>query len=48
MSESTSPTSATRSEPTRDQLVAWDREIVWHAFTQMSEYEPLIIARSHG
>jgi adenosylmethionine-8-amino-7-oxononanoate aminotransferase len=35
-------------EPTRDELVRWDREIVWHAFTQMSEYEPLIIARAHG
>ena len=35
-------------EPTRDQLERWDREIVWHAFTQMSEYEPLIIERAHG
>ncbi len=26
----------------------WDREIVWHAFTQMAEYEPLIIERAHG
>lgn len=36
------------AEPTRDQLTRWDREIVWHAFTQMSEYEPLIIERAHG
>jgi adenosylmethionine-8-amino-7-oxononanoate aminotransferase len=37
-----------RPEPTRDELVRWDREIVWHAFTQMSEYEPLIIQRATG
>src|SRR5262245_49160035 len=36
------------TEPTREQLLAWDREIVWHAFTQMSEYEPLVIERAHG
>ena len=36
------------AEPSRDQLVEWDREIVWHAFTQMSEYEPLIIERASG
>ncbi len=35
-------------EPTRDQLERWDREIVWHAFTQMSEYEPFIIQRASG
>ncbi len=34
--------------PSRDQLARWDREIVWHAFTQMSEYEPLIIERAQG
>ena len=26
----------------------WDRTIVWHAFTQMAEYEPLIIERAEG
>jgi adenosylmethionine-8-amino-7-oxononanoate aminotransferase len=31
-----------------DELRRWDREIVWHAFTQMAEYEPLIIERAHG
>ncbi len=31
-----------------DQLRRWDREIVWHAFTQMAEYQPLIIDRAHG
>jgi adenosylmethionine---8-amino-7-oxononanoate aminotransferase len=37
-----------RAEPTRAQLDEWDREIVWHAFTQMSEYQPLILARAEG
>ncbi len=36
------------AEPTNDELERWDREIVWHAFTQMSEYEPLIIERAQG
>ena len=36
------------NEPTREQLEAWDRRIVWHAFTQMAEYEPLIIERADG
>ena len=35
-------------QPTREELSCWDREIVWHAFTQMSEYEPLIIERGEG
>jgi adenosylmethionine-8-amino-7-oxononanoate aminotransferase len=34
--------------PTRDELLQWDREIVWHAFTQMAEYEPLVIERAEG
>ena len=34
--------------PTRDELLRWDREIVWHAFTQMAEYEPLVIERAEG
>jgi adenosylmethionine-8-amino-7-oxononanoate aminotransferase len=38
----------TRAEPTRDELERWDREIVWHAFSQMSEYEPLIIQQAQG
>ena len=29
-------------------LARWDREIVWHAFTQMAEYEPFIIERAQG
>ena len=34
--------------PTRQQLDQWDRKLVWHAFTQMAEYEPLIIERAEG
>ena len=34
--------------PTRQQLDEWDRRHVWHAFTQMAEYEPLIIERAKG
>jgi len=34
--------------PDREQLDAWDRHHVWHAFTQMATYEPLIIQRAHG
>ena len=33
---------------THEQLERWDREHVWHAFTQMAEYEPLIIERAEG
>jgi adenosylmethionine-8-amino-7-oxononanoate aminotransferase len=32
----------------RDDLAAWDREHVWHAFTQMAEYESLLIERGAG
>jgi len=35
-------------EPTIEQLKRWDREVVWHAFTQMSEYEPLILDSAEG
>ncbi len=35
-------------QPTREELERWDRQIVWHAFTQMSEYEPLIIQEAQG
>ncbi|MEM9185274.1 MAG: adenosylmethionine--8-amino-7-oxononanoate transaminase [Planctomycetota bacterium] len=30
------------------QLAAWDRDHFWHSFTQMQEYEPLVIARAEG
>lgn len=29
-------------------LAAWDREHVWHAFTQMQEYDPLLVERGEG
>jgi adenosylmethionine-8-amino-7-oxononanoate aminotransferase len=34
--------------PTRDDLRDWDRRHYWHAFTQMAEYEPLVIERAEG
>jgi adenosylmethionine-8-amino-7-oxononanoate aminotransferase len=34
--------------PTLEQLRYWDRHHVWHAFTQMAEYEPLLIERGEG
>jgi adenosylmethionine-8-amino-7-oxononanoate aminotransferase len=43
----TPATSKTR-EPSLAELCKWDREIVWHAFTQMAEYEPLIFERAEG
>jgi adenosylmethionine---8-amino-7-oxononanoate aminotransferase len=39
---------APSARPTREDLLRWDREIVWHAFTQMGEYEPLVIERARG
>lgn len=35
-------------EADRKELERWDREHVWHAFTQMAEYEPLLIERGEG
>lgn len=34
--------------PSREQLDDWDRNIVWHGFTQKAEYEPLIIDSAEG
>jgi adenosylmethionine-8-amino-7-oxononanoate aminotransferase len=34
--------------PSLDELKLWDRNHVWHAFTQMAEYEPLLIERAEG
>jgi len=42
------PREAPPSAPTAEQLARWDREHVWHAFTQMQEYEPLLIERGSG
>lgn len=36
------------SEPSWAELRDWDRECVWHSFTQMAEYEPLFIERGEG
>jgi adenosylmethionine-8-amino-7-oxononanoate aminotransferase len=30
------------------ELQEWDRTLVWHAFTQMAEYEPFVIERAEG
>src|SRR6185369_5818973 len=30
------------------QLKQWDQQHVWHAFTQMQDYVPLVIDRAHG
>jgi adenosylmethionine---8-amino-7-oxononanoate aminotransferase len=35
-------------EPTRIELESWDRQHVWHAFTQMEEHHPFIISRAEG
>jgi adenosylmethionine-8-amino-7-oxononanoate aminotransferase len=37
-----------QNQLTREQLEQCDRETVWHAFTQMAEYEPLLIERGAG
>ena len=36
------------STPSREQLELWDRQHVWHAFTQMREYEPWIFVAGQG
>lgn len=33
---------------TAEDLRQWDRDVVWHAFTQMAEYQPLLIERARG
>jgi adenosylmethionine---8-amino-7-oxononanoate aminotransferase len=35
-------------KPDANDLKTWDRTLVWHAFTQMAEYEPLILERAEG
>lgn len=39
---------AANSQVAPETLASWDREHVWHAFTQMAEYEPLLIERAEG
>ncbi|WP_425618546.1 adenosylmethionine--8-amino-7-oxononanoate transaminase [Anatilimnocola sp. NA78] len=36
------------ASPSKEQLEAWDREHVWHAFTQMAGHQPFIIERAEG
>ncbi|MEZ6075462.1 MAG: hypothetical protein R3C56_07250 [Pirellulaceae bacterium] len=31
-----------------NEFLEWDRQHYWHAFTQMAEYEPLVIDRAEG
>ena len=45
---SNTPEPTVASEPTVEQLRVWDRQVVWHAFTQMAEYEPFIVERAEG
>jgi adenosylmethionine-8-amino-7-oxononanoate aminotransferase len=42
------PTAQSTFTSAVDALRHWDREHVWHAFTQMAEYEPLLIERGEG
>ncbi|HEX5106233.1 MAG TPA: adenosylmethionine--8-amino-7-oxononanoate transaminase [Pirellulaceae bacterium] len=35
-------------EPSLDDLKLWDRTHVWHPFSQMAEYEPLLVRSAHG
>ena len=37
-----------KHHPDQNDLYAWDKNLVWHAFTQMAEYEPLLIERGDG
>jgi adenosylmethionine-8-amino-7-oxononanoate aminotransferase len=39
---------STAGDRRTDQLARWDRDHVWHAFTQMREYEPLLIEAGQG
>lgn len=36
------------TESSVEQLKNWDRDHYWHAFTQMAEYDPLLIERAEG
>jgi adenosylmethionine---8-amino-7-oxononanoate aminotransferase len=36
------------NETSHDELVRWDRSLVWHAFSQMAEYDGLIIESGEG
>lgn len=47
-SQSALPPRAERRQATAAELEAWDRSVLWHPFTQMQEYAPLIIERARG
>ena len=44
----TSNNSDNTSPPDWNQFAQWDRHYVWHAFTQMQDYEPLMIESAEG
>ena len=44
----TSNNSENTSAPDWNQFSQWDRHYVWHAFTQMQDYEPLMIESAKG
>ena len=37
-----------RIESSLDERLHWDRQHYWHAFTQMAEYQPLVVDRAEG
>jgi adenosylmethionine-8-amino-7-oxononanoate aminotransferase len=37
-----------RHSPSGAELMEWDRQHFWHAFTQMADYDPLVIMRAEG
>ena len=41
-------TNPSDESPSAEQLQQWDCENVWHAFTQMAEYQPFLIERAEG
>ena len=34
--------------PTPEEITTWDRDHYWHAFTQMEEYQPLVVEHAEG
>jgi len=44
----TSNNSENTHPPDWNQFAQWDRHYVWHAFTQMQDYEPLMIESAEG
>ncbi len=48
MQQSVQATNPETTKVTHAQLRQWDRETLWHAFSQMSDYDGLIIESGHG